>query len=256
MGLGLGHIYQGVAGGGGFLDADIFVRSVGDWDRSPGGGTEQLAHDLPRPPLLEADDALFVIVQGSTSLDFATGNPEWILITQGIFNRIKIYFRTADGTSDDDFVMPTNSIALHGMMACIGNKRSSPPNAANLQQGGFGNMDSDTTWDVSFPPGQPVSLSANTTWDPWAFVLLWIGRQTATDPPVQPTMSGQNPDGMEVLGEDLWLIEGSGSFDPTFWVGFYFQYLTVSVQYDSYNITYAPVQTLTNFSQHTRWRIQ
>ena len=66
------------------------------------------------------------------------------------------------------------------------------------------------------------------------------------------TMSGTNPDGMEVLGEFGWVPDGSGA---TYWFAWYFQYLATSIAYNSYTATHLPGVSTSNHAQHTRWDV-
>ena len=242
-------------GGGGFLQGDIRIGSVGADYIGPLGGN-------PAPVILPAASANVgdELWQAALSSGTYTNPAGWTQVVGGatvLFNRYRIFRRTATGTAADDFILPLNTLMVIAKQWSLQEVLPFDTFPSSIVQGGFLNDASTLTWDVGFPPG--TAMSAVAGGDPSKWVLGNFACQDRQQPggSTPPTISDSNPDGLETIASfGAFLPTGGASVDTLIMLQ-KFQYLPVSVAYVAYAIGRTPgaPNTYSQWTQYSRLQI-
>lgn len=250
MGVILGH-HLSVPGGGGFLQGDIRIGSVGATEVTVGAGQHTLA-----AAAANVGDELWVVTHATGNLGVeVSGN--WLSRFNINFGRQRIWSRVADGTANDNFVIPASTLFVVAKMWSLQEVLPFDTFPSANFQGGFLNTTFQIPWDVGFPPG--TSLSLNTSRDPAAFVFMFAFQWTRfqeTSGPVVPTILNTPITGMETLMDEAHFAPTAPFSTDTLYTLVQFAYTNPSIAYDEYTIGYTPAtQNQAQWAQHQRYFI-
>lgn len=241
-------------GGGGFLQGDIRIGSVGADYIGPAAGN-------PAPVTMPAasanvGDELWQVMHTSGTYANPAG---WTVKVAGatiLFDRFRIFSRVADGTASDDFIFPITTLFATGKQWSLQEVLPFDAFPSAIVQGGTINSASTLAWDVGFPPG--TALTANATGDPAKFVYGNFACQDRQQPgTVSPIIADSNPDGLETIVSLGAFAPTGGAATDTELTLINFQYLAVSVAYVAYVIGRTPgaPNTYAQWTQYNRSRI-
>lgn len=240
-----------VGGGGGFLQGDIRVGSVGATEVGPGLGQPQ--HTIPAAPA-NVGDELWVITHATGPLG-AEVSGNWVQNQNVNAGRQQTWRRVADGTANDDFIMPASALFVVAKMWSLQEFLIFDNFPSAQFQGGFLNQVLQIPWDVGFPPG--TSLTLNITQDPKAYVYMF-GFQWGRFAPAFPSLSIANSPitPMETIMSEAHQAPTAGFATDTLYTLVQFAYTNPSIAYAEYTIGYSPAtQALDHWTQHQRYQI-
>lgn len=243
-------------GGGGFLQGDIRINSVGADYISPTGGAGATTLTAPAA---DVGDELWIALQGTGG--YAPDDPNWTLkgpLNSGNGGSFRTLSRVADGTANDNYTIAANTVFLIAKMWSHKTENLGEAFPSFTVQGGTINSTFGVNWDVGFPPGQTIALTLNTTGDPDKFVHGYFSCLDRQQPStIQPTIIDGDPDGMETI-MSLGAFAPTGGFSAdTLITLIKFEYLATSIAYQTYTIGRipGPPNTYGQFTQYQRLRI-
>lgn len=243
-------------GGGGFAQGDIRIATVGAaFVGSAGGNPAPIT--LPSAGATVGDELWQIIHSSGTYAN----DPNWTQRLGGapvLFDRFRLLSREADGTANDDYILPANTLFVTAQQWSLNEVLPFDTWPSLLVQGGFLNNTALTEWEVSFPPGQPVSMAANATGDPAKFAYGLFACQDRKQPDVtQPSIQNSPPVAMETIVSLAAFAATAPNAVDTELTLIQFDYKAVSIQYDSYIIGRTPgaPNTYAQWCQHQRYRL-